>query len=334
MSPSSTTAIVVLPRSAKHASRLHATLNLSSDGLFSISVQGQNGVLIDGQRAKRGTRASWDVDEGEEIVVDFHGAKVCVTVEDLDDDDDRGRKKRQRVSMSDSESEAEDSADEDNYDGGEKRAATVTSPSSPLSSPTKSSILSDVSDQVKYEDEDSEEDSDEEDDDDDDDDQHQHQRDEPPQKLDVPPSDNAAPLDEEVVGSLASAIVFHPRSTVFFSEATAALRTSQPWLANVSTGEISRVLRNGPFGEILNNGLKVCVCSHSRSKRRAERKRCAERKCFFWEQDADDKPLEPAYYYMPARDWDLERRSSLEPFVKAIRTSQTQAKQVSSPACP
>jgi hypothetical protein len=37
---------------------------------------------------------------------------------------------------------------------------------------------------------------------------------------------------------------------------------------------------------------------------------------------------------MPSRDWDPERRSNLEPFVKAVRTSQTRAKQVSSPLSP
>jgi hypothetical protein len=190
--------------------------------LIEIVVHGQNGIVVDGERIKHGAHASWEAEEGEEVNIDFHGADVCITIEGLatrkrlkTEDDDEYRTVRDRLS---------------------------DHPSSPLSSPTKSSAMSEISEITGVTTDDEEEDEEE-----------QQPTAEPEEE------ETSQPIDEESIGSLASAIVFHPRSTVFFSEAVAALRSSQPSFAHMSSHTIARLLRSGPFGEIPNNGLKASL---------------------------------------------------------------------------
>jgi hypothetical protein len=194
-------------------------VNLSASGLIDIVVHGQNGIIVDGERVKYGAHASWETEEGEEVTIDLHGANVCITVE--------GLTPRKRVKTD----------DDDDYKA--VRDPSSDHLSSPLSSPTKSSPMSEIVGMTT-------------DDDDDDDDIEKVRPTAEPEREDTP-----EPVDQESIGSLASAIVFHPRSTVFFSEAVAALRSSQPSLAHLSSHTIARLLGSGPFGEIPNNGLKV-----------------------------------------------------------------------------
>lgn len=100
-------------------------------------------------------------------------------------------------------------------------------------------------------------------------------------------------------------MVFQPRATLTTSECTSVLLEDQPALAAHGSEAawntvILRILRNGPFGCIDTKGLK----------------------------DAAGKQIEPSWHYVPARDDDLQRKASLAPFVKQIRSTQRERKWV------
>lgn len=112
-------------------------------------------------------------------------------------------------------------------------------------------------------------------------------------------------LSLDLIGILASGIVFQPRATLTTSECIQLLLDSQPSLQEYGKIEewrpsVLEALRNGPFGVIENEGLK----------------------------DASGKKLEPDWHYNPDLDNDnQERKLSLQPFVKSIRSTQRQKKQ-------
>lgn len=111
-------------------------------------------------------------------------------------------------------------------------------------------------------------------------------------------------LSLDLVGILASGIVFQPRATLTTSECIHLLLETQPCLLEHGSTEAWRpsvltALRNGPFGVIENEGLK----------------------------DAAGKKVEPDWHYNPELDNDSERKNSLKPFVKSIRSTQRQKKQ-------
>jgi hypothetical protein len=108
----------------------------------------------------------------------------------------------------------------------------------------------------------------------------------------------------DLIGILASGIVFQPRATLTTTECVTLLLESQPSLFEHGKSEawrpsVLQSLRKGPFGVIENEGLK----------------------------DASGKKLEPDWHYRPDLDNDKERKASLTPFVKSIRSTQRQKKQ-------
>lgn len=111
-------------------------------------------------------------------------------------------------------------------------------------------------------------------------------------------------LSLDLIGILASGIVFQPRATLTTSECIHSLLETQPWLLAHGSEEAWRpsvlaALRSGPFGVIENEGLK----------------------------DAAGKKVEPDWFYRPDIDKDTERKASLQPFVKSVRSTQREKKQ-------
>lgn len=111
------------------------------------------------------------------------------------------------------------------------------------------------------------------------------------------------PLSLDLVGSLASTIVFQPRATLTTSECTSLFLSDQPSLLGHGSEAawrviVARVLSRGPFGCIGDKGLK----------------------------DAAGRRIEPSWHYVPSADQDGDRRASLAPFVKAIRSTQRERK--------
>lgn len=111
----------------------------------------------------------------------------------------------------------------------------------------------------------------------------------------------------DLVGCLASAMVFQSRAALTTSEAISVLLENQPSFLHEGDVEawrlsVLKVLRcpESPFEKIENSNLI---------------------------KDASGKKLEPSWFYNPTLDKDAVRRSSLEPFVKSLRATQRQKKQ-------
>ncbi|CAD6573199.1 MAG: hypothetical protein CYPHOPRED_005090 [Cyphobasidiales sp. Tagirdzhanova-0007] len=105
-------------------------------------------------------------------------------------------------------------------------------------------------------------------------------------------------LSLDVIGYISSSMVFQPRATLTTSECTSLLLAAQPSLQEY--GDIEawlpctlNALQTGPFESIANKGLK----------------------------DAAGKPLETSWHYSPSLDTDPQRRQSLAPFVKSVRSA-------------
>ena len=104
-------------------------------------------------------------------------------------------------------------------------------------------------------------------------------------------------LDFDLISCISSSMVFQPRVTLTTSECTSLIMEVQPSLRTYGNEEAWRptvlhALCTGPFGSIMNNGLK----------------------------DASGKMLETSWHYSPSLDGDKMRRQSLEPFVKSVRS--------------
>lgn len=113
-----------------------------------------------------------------------------------------------------------------------------------------------------------------------------------------------AELNLDLIGCIASNLVFQPRATLTTSECVTLLLENQPALRDIGDEQAWRpsvlhCLRTGPFGRIDHNGLK----------------------------DASGEKLETSWHYSPSMDGDTVRRNSLAPFVKSVRQTQRQRKQ-------
>ncbi|GAA5959057.1 hypothetical protein JCM3765_006325 [Sporobolomyces pararoseus] len=302
--PSERSIPILLPKSAKNASRIHCSARIvkhqqttSKSGgkgkgkvTIEVRVTGQNGMRIDGKLWKAGSLARLTVENGRELEFSFWGWNANVTVvapssssssrKGIDEAQSSSSSKRPRMTRED---DSESQEEEDDRAGPSKRSRQ-TSPTTSLSS------LSSFS---------------------------------PPalSPAAIRARSLASSPELDLPGLLASTIVFHPRSTVGVDELVRALLKEsgqQLWqvlsedreevekLKQTSRGEedavrvwipvCQEVLKSERmFGVIDNTGLK----------------------------DAAGRPLPPYYYYVPDLDQSRSRVEALEPFVKRVRGART-----------
>ncbi|GAA5921530.1 hypothetical protein JCM1841_000554 [Sporobolomyces salmonicolor] len=302
---------ILLPKSAKNASRIHCSARIVPDGddhvegkvAVEIRVTGQNGMKVDGKLWRAGSVARLEVEPATKMMLSFWGwdAEVIVAeseapLEEADDEDAFGsfRASSPASSALNSLFDDEDSHDDDEAEEHSRRAprprAAPSSPAGTLSSLSSSPILASV-----------------------------------PLPSSSPSAASrafslASSLSLDLPGLLASSIVFHPRSTVGVDELVRALlkETGSMWdVLSTDAAEVERLkeTRDGEqqaveawkdvvedvlkdekmFGMIDNTGLK----------------------------DAAGQPLAPYYYYIPDLDPSPSRVEALEPFVKRVRGART-----------
>ncbi|GAA5831126.1 hypothetical protein JCM5353_008770 [Sporobolomyces roseus] len=291
---------ILLPKSAKNASRIHCSARIVKDKkaqavgkvTMEVRVTGQNGMRIDGKLWKAGSLARLTVDAGRELELAFWGWDAKVVVAETE----KGKRRKEETtssrprvaspassslnSMNDDESEAERPKPSKR-----QRQASPTLSTNSLSSPesdSSSSSLSIVAQRARS---------------------------------------LASDASLDLPGLLASTIVFHPRSTVGVDELVRALlkesgqgmwqvlsddREEVERLKETTRGEedaveawipvCQEVLRKERmFGMIDNTGLK----------------------------DAAGRPLPPYFFYKPDLDSSPSRVEALEPFVKRVRGART-----------
>lgn len=269
---------VVLPKSAKNASRLHASMRVlesTKEGTSSpgdvtsgrvkteIRVAGSNGMKIDGKRWSRGSVVIHDGPIGGKVHLSFWGwsAQVTVLASEMSQVEAMDKPSMSRMSSYSSVTASShlaktysDDKDEDSMVADAQTSGTRTSPPSPAIS-----VLSDLSSPA-------------------------------PASTPLRPT-RAETLERELkldlAGMIASAIVFSPRSTVGVDEIVRALLRDVGGMWSVLPGDttaredevveawwpvVENVLLNEPFfGCIDNAGLK----------------------------DAAGHALLPMYYYVP-----------------------------------
>ncbi|GAA5876124.1 hypothetical protein JCM1840_002775 [Sporobolomyces johnsonii] len=303
---------ILLPKSAKNASRIHCSARIISDEdadvegkvAVEIRVTGQNGMKVDGKLWRAGSVARLEVEPATKVMLSFWGWDAQVIVaeseapqEEDDDEDafDRFRASSPASSALNSLFDDEDLHDDDDQSEAHsqpapRRRAAPPSPAGTLSSLSSSPILASV-----------------------------------PLSSSASSASSrayslASSLSLDLPGLLASSIVFHPRSTVGVDELVRALlkETGSMWdVLSADVAEVERlketrdgeqeavdawkdvvedVLRDEKmFGMIDNTGLK----------------------------DAAGQPLAPYYYYIPDLDPSPSRVEALEPFVKRVRGART-----------
>ncbi|KAK4692026.1 hypothetical protein P7C70_g9216, partial [Phenoliferia sp. Uapishka_3] len=82
------TQTILLPPSAKNASRLHCTVSLLSDTRLSIKVMGQNGMKVDGKLWDRGTERELQVVGGQIVELAFWGWGISVVIPGGEDEEE------------------------------------------------------------------------------------------------------------------------------------------------------------------------------------------------------------------------------------------------------
>ncbi|BGP29642.1 hypothetical protein JCM10296v2_001381 [Rhodotorula toruloides] len=300
---------IILPKSAKNASRIHCSARIvsapSSHGRVTVEVRvtGQNGMKIDGKVRRSGSVVRLEKRAGESVRLKFWGwdAELVVAESEVGMSCEEG----EAAELGDLPSEVEEEEEDDVSSRSKRRsrpASRAASPAlsfcsddhglSPQQRPTHLPTSSPLS---------------------------------PPPSL--PPSTPSASsaraasltrsLNLDLPGLIASSIVFHSRSTVAVDEIIHALlrETGSMWdvladqveelkdtdegerrAVEAWRGEVERVLSEEEmFGKIDNTGLK----------------------------DASGHPLPPYYFYIPDSDPAPDRVAALEPFVKRVRGART-----------
>ncbi|GAA6033412.1 hypothetical protein JCM8097_006738 [Rhodosporidiobolus ruineniae] len=319
-SPSKKTYIpVLLPKSAKNASRLHASARILPVLLgeeqhevltVEMRVTGMNGLKVDGKLYRAGETPRWTVAPGKRMELAFWGCprmELVVAESEVDlgsatDEDDENdvvseasdRESDEDVvgragAASSSRGRASSPAYSLLYDAGLSPLAVSSAlPSlSSLSSAASSSSTPSYSPAPRL-----------------------------PSASTAHAESLVSSLNLDLPGLIASAIVFHPRATVAVDEVIRALlrETGGMWsVLELGEEETERAKESVEmedravaawrelvedvldeeemFGRIDNTGLK----------------------------DASGQPIPPAYYYIPDQDSSPERVAALEPFVKRVR---------------
>ncbi|KAM0751201.1 hypothetical protein T439DRAFT_325350 [Meredithblackwellia eburnea MCA 4105] len=342
LEPSSDTTVpILLPQSAKNASRLHCSVQLLPSSTenegektrIQVRVFGQNGMRVDGKLWEAGEVVEFEVEPGQTVKLYFWGWTALVKVPGemaakeksgtsgvVEEKEVTSRKlspllstpARLRTVIADS------SPFNSLFDGSEGRASSpvasskdpfddrstlgdlesVSRPPSPVFS-----VLSDLSsspapeEKFRLESEDDEDNS------------NTH--------LTARAQELAKTLALDLPGLIASAIVFHPRSTVGVQEVVEGLLREVGGMWDVLEGgkgdspdkeheqmavdawwdTVEDVLKSEPFFAcIANAGLR----------------------------DAAGNPVPPAYYYLPDSDPSKSRVEALEPFVKRVRGARVE----------
>ncbi|GAA5895193.1 Tos4p [Sporobolomyces salmoneus] len=301
---------ILLPKSAKNASRIHCSARIvkstssskkngknGKKGKVTIEVRvtGQNGMRIDGKLWKMGSLARFKVEDGRTLELAFWGwnAKVTVDASRQKEEEEEARIASRKRSL-DSSSELgslDDSEEENESEAAGQSAARPakrsrqTSPSLSISSSSSSSVDS-------------------------------------PAALRARSLASSPSLD--LPGLLASTIVFHPRSTVGVDELVRALLKEsgqQLWSVlsdNNNDRERFEQLKETREGEeeALRAWIPVCqeVLKGERMFGMIDNTGL---------KDAAGRPLPPYYYYIPDLDPSRSRVEALEPFVKRVRGART-----------
>ncbi|GAA6003380.1 hypothetical protein JCM10207_000306 [Rhodosporidiobolus poonsookiae] len=279
---------VLLPKSAKNASRLHCSARLlpaedEDKVMVELRVTGMNGMKIDGKLYRQGSIAHLTVEPGRRVKLQFWGADVLLIVAEseisLDSDSDDGD-----VTVEEEEGEEVRAASPAPVRADRPKSAHASrapSPALPSSQQQLSTSLPAV-----------------------------------PSAAAARAAALVSSLALDLPGLIASAIVFHPRATVAVDEIARALLRETGALWRVLSEKEEEVERRREtqdgedeaveawreivedtledeemFGRIDNSGLK----------------------------DAAGHPIPSAYFYIPDADPSRERVAALEPFVKRVR---------------
>ncbi|TNY20663.1 hypothetical protein DMC30DRAFT_397159 [Rhodotorula diobovata] len=305
---------VILPKSAKNASRIHCSVRIVSraeqelDGTLEVEVRvtGQNGMKVDGKVKTNGSVVVLEKNVGEAVRLKFWGwdAKVVVAesevalgdaeVENLsatrraapaylvdDDEEEDPHSARRARSISRASSPAYNYSNDHGLSPEPETSTTGSLPTPSRAASASSSSQSSA------------------------------------RALSL-----VASLNLDLAGLVASAIVFHARSTVAVDEVIRALLKESGGMWRVLSddeGVVERrkdtpegeddavaawravvedvLARESMFGMIDNAGLK----------------------------DASGHPIPPHWYYIPDQDSSPERVAALEPFVKRVRGARSKA---------
>ncbi|GAA5976729.1 hypothetical protein JCM5350_006734 [Sporobolomyces pararoseus] len=306
--PSERSIPILLPKSAKNASRIHCSARIvkykqtvSKSGgkgkgkvTIEVRVTGQNGMRIDGKLWKAGSLARLTVENGRELEFSFWGWDANVTVvapstssssssskrKAINEAEQSSALKRPRTTMED---DSESQEEEDGRAGSSKRSRQ-TSPTTSLSSLSSSSppALSPAAIRARS---------------------------------------LASSPELDLPGLLASTIVFHPRSTVGVDELVRALLKEsgqQLWQVLSEDREEVEKLKQTNRGEEDAVKVWIPVCQEVLK---------SERMFGVIDntglKDAAGRPLPPYYYYIPDLDQSRSRVEALEPFVKRVRGART-----------
>ncbi|GAA5990541.1 hypothetical protein JCM10908_003122 [Rhodotorula pacifica] len=301
---------VILPKSAKNASRIHCSIRIidaTADGhlVTEVRVTGQNGMKVDGKVRRNGSVIRTEKRAGETLRVSFWGWSAKVVIADsevgLVSDEESEQAYATAREKHEHDDHAEGSSESEQRPTKSRRRASSPAHSfhsddhglspepehsalPPLSSPRASSLAPG------------------------------------PSPAALRAAALASSLGLDLPGLIASAIVFHSRSTVAASEVIHGLlgETRSMWTILTSNEEELERIRDSPagearaieawqdlvedvlaredmFGMIDNSGLK----------------------------DASGRPLPPYYFYIPDQDPSLDRVAALEPFVKRVRGART-----------
>ncbi|KAH9815198.1 hypothetical protein DFH28DRAFT_968972 [Melampsora americana] len=396
---------IKLPGTFTHASRTHCWCTLIAPPLgglnMRIVVKGQNGLMVDGQRFFQGASAGVEVPscEGEQIELGFWGGKrveCYVKLEDRPPQRTRPRNGAARLGLIGSEksvtkrkgrsSQPTEITTSLEYPASHPRtpslinltprsATSELAPSSHIKPPTKRQCLSAGPDVSPYD----------------------------PAILALPVTDRVnaliPSLGLDLVGLIASAIVFAPRATVSTTEVIRGVLETQPSLAEAVLSVLAtssarsssrpseaqdkpirqRSTSTAPqpnmapreSQDLLTSDLSeppsqpaketkslsrptspsVSEAIPNEDQPGDERTECVVNACrpiildtlqAGWSadgtgmfgcvtneglKDASGVALEALWYYQPQRDYDLERRTNLQPYVRHVRHTQTTSKQ-------
>ena len=322
---------VILPKSAKNASRIHCCARIidsTADGdlVTEVRVTGQNGMKVDGKVRRNGTVVRVEKRAGETLRLSFWGwsAKLVIAdsevglVSDVESDFNSVARKHERDDLGESQQRpfksrrrASSPALSFRSDDHGLSPEPEFSERAPVSSSSRASSLAPPPG---------------------------------PSPAAVRAAALASALGLDLPGLIASAIVFHARSTVAATEVIHGLlaETRSMWtilttnedeleqVRDSAAGEaraieawqdlVEHVLaREDMFGMIDNSGLKVrAACNHSVRGTWSLTPSCS---ADF--QDASGRPLPPYYFYIPDQDPSPDRVAALEPFVKRVRGART-----------
>ncbi|GAA6063158.1 hypothetical protein JCM10212_006316 [Sporobolomyces blumeae] len=291
-SPSDRAIPVLLPRSAKNASRIHCSARIvdrrrGNKVTLEVRVTGQNGMKIDGKRWKVGEVARFKVERGRQVELSFWGWDAIVTVAAND------KNEAEPSVRASSPVNSDDDRGDDEFGGARttnpaatKRRRVAPSPAPSCPSEADSLLQAPL-----------------------------------PSLASIRARALADSPSFDLAGLLASTIVFHPRSTVGVDELVRALlKESGQGMWSVLSDERDEVerLKDSREGEerAVEAWSDVCqaVLASERMFGMIDNTGL---------KDASGHPLPPYYYYIPDLDPSPSRVEALEPFVKRVRGART-----------